>query len=100
MKIAKVVGNVVSTVKNKTQYGYKLLLVEFIDTEGNPVGPRQIAFDGAHAGVGDIVLVNTDGGAAKMFFGDNDLIADWTICGVIDHCSVNGEIRLAKGMAK
>jgi microcompartment protein CcmK/EutM len=86
------VGNVVSTVKNQTQYGYKLLLVEFIDTEGNPIGPRQIAFDGAHAGVGDIVLINVDGGAAKMLLEDDVLIADLTICGVLDHFSFDGKI--------
>jgi hypothetical protein len=42
------------------------------------------------------VLLNIDGGATKMFFDDNDLIADWTICGVIDHCSVAGEVKLAQ----
>jgi microcompartment protein CcmK/EutM len=68
------------------------LLVEFIDTEGNPVSPRQIAFDGAHAGVGDIVLINVDGGAAKMLLEDDEVIADLTICGVLDHFSYDGEI--------
>ncbi len=92
MRIGRVVGNVVSTVKNQTQYGYKLLLVEYIDTEGNPIGPRQIAFDGACAGVGDIVLINVDGGAAKMLLEDNELIADLTICGVLDHFSFDGKI--------
>jgi microcompartment protein CcmK/EutM len=95
LKIGRVVGNVVSTVKNQTQYGYKLLLVEFIDTEGNPIGPRQIAFDGAHSGVGDIVLINVDGGAAKMLLEDDELIADLTICGVLDHFSYDGKtVRL------
>ena len=95
MKIGRVVGNVVSTVKNQTQYGYKLMLVEYIDTEGNPIGPRQIAFDGAHAGVGDIVLINVDGGAAKMLLEDDELIADLTICGVLDHFSYDGKtVRL------
>ena len=95
MKIGRVVGNVVSTVKNNTHYGYKLLLIEFIDTEGNPLGPRQIAFDGACAGVGDIVLINVDGGAAKMMLKDDEVIADLTICGVLDHFSVDGDtVRL------
>ena len=85
-------GNVVSTVKNDTHYGYKLLLIEFIDTEGNPLGPRQIAFDGACSGVGDIVLINVDGGAAKMLLEDNEVIADLTICGVLDHFSYDGEV--------
>ena len=95
MKIGRVVGNVVSTVKNDTHYGYKLLLIEFIDTEGNPLGPRQIAFDGACAGVGDIVLINVDGGAAKMVLKDDKVIADLTICGVLDHFSYDGDtVRL------
>jgi len=93
LKIAKVVGNVVSTVKDDKFYGHKLMIIEFIDLSGAPIGSRQIAFDCADAGTGDVVLVNVDGGAAKMFFNDDDLIADWTICGVIDHCAVDGEMR-------
>lgn len=92
MKIGRVVGNVVSTVKNQTHYGYKLLLVEYIDTEGKPISPRLIAFDAAHAGVGDIVLINVDGGAAKMMLEDDEVIADVTICGVLDHFSFDGDI--------
>lgn len=93
MKIARVVGNVVSTIKEKKFYGHKLMIIEFIDMFGAPLGPRQIAFDCADSGPGDIVLVNIDGGAAKIFFDDDNLIADWTICGVIDHCSYDGVIR-------
>ena len=88
MKIARVVGNVVSTVKDEKFLGHKLMIVEFLDLVGAPIGAREIAFDCADSGPGDIVLVNVDGGAAKMFFNDNDLIADWTICGVVDHCAV------------
>jgi microcompartment protein CcmK/EutM len=92
LKIARVVGNVVSTVKDEKFYGHKLMLIEFLDLSGAPIGAREIAFDCADSGPGDIVLVNVDGGAAKMFFHDNDLIADWTICGVVDHCAVDNAI--------
>lgn len=90
MRIAKVVGNVVSTIKDKKFHGHKLMIVEFVDLDGNPIESRQIAFDAANAGVGDLVLVNVDGGAAKMFFNDDALIADWTICGVLDHYAIDG----------
>jgi microcompartment protein CcmK/EutM len=92
LKIGRVVGNVVSTVKNDTHYGYKLLLIEYIDTQGNAIGARQIAFDCAHAGVGDIVLINEDGGAAKTMLQDKNVIADITVCGVLDHFSLDGKI--------
>lgn len=91
MRIARVVGNVVSTIKDWKFHGHKLMIVEFIDLKGNPIESRQIVFDAADAGVGDIVLVNVDGGAAKMLLEDDELIADWTICGVLDHVSVDGD---------
>jgi len=86
MRLAKVVGNVVSTIKHDSYLGQKLLIVEYIDRDGKPEGSRVIAFDCAEAGVGDVVLVNTDGGAANMFLGDH-CIADLTVCGVVDTVS-------------
>ncbi|MDR1389438.1 MAG: EutN/CcmL family microcompartment protein [Treponema sp.] len=88
MKIAKVVGNLVSTVKDRGFHGYKLMIVEFVNPDGSPDGARQIALDAADAGIGDTVLVNIDGGAANMFTGDRELIADYTICGVLDSVTI------------
>ena len=85
MKLARVVGNVVSTVKEQTHEGYKLMLVQYIDAKGEPDGPRLIAFDCAHVGIGDLVIVNIDGGAAKMLLDDDEIICDLTICGVVDY---------------
>jgi len=93
MRLARVVGNVVSTVKEQTHHNYKLLIVEFLDEYGNGVGARQIAFDGADAGLGDIVLVNVDGGAAKMLLRDKAVIADNTICGVVDFWTYGGKVN-------
>lgn len=94
MKIARVVGNVVSTIKDEGHHGYKLMLVEYITPELQPDGVRQIVFDAADAGVGDIVLVNTDGGAANMLLDDKEIIADCTICGVLDSLTIEGETSI------
>ena len=67
------------------------MLVQYLEPDGTPTGPRLIAFDCADAGVGDIVLVNNDGGAAQMIMGDTKLIASVTICGVIDSYSWQGQ---------
>ncbi|MCC8018143.1 MAG: EutN/CcmL family microcompartment protein [Lachnospiraceae bacterium] len=98
MRLAKVVGNVVSTVKDDGYYGYKLMLVEYFDpvTE-TPEGPRMIAFDGADAGVGDTVLVNTDGGAGNMVFDDDYGIFDLVICGIVDRYTAYGETKVFHG---
>jgi len=85
MRIAKVVGNVVSTVKDAGFSGYKLMIIAYED------GKREIAFDAADAGVGDTVLVVADGGASTMILNDNSIIADVTICGVVDHYTIDCE---------
>ncbi len=87
MIIAKVVGNVVSTIKDNKFNGHKLMIIQPLGLDGEPCGERQIAFDCVDSGPGDKVLVNTDGGAAQTFFNDEELIADYTICGVIDEVS-------------
>ncbi len=88
MLLAKVVGNVVSTVKTESHYGRKLLYIELISLSGEPYGVRQIAVDAADAGIGDTVLVNVDGGAAQMILEDKKAIVDMTVCGVVDHFNV------------
>jgi microcompartment protein CcmK/EutM len=85
MRIAVVVGNVVSTIKDESYHGHKLMIVRYINEKGGPTGSNLIAFDVADAGVGDTVIVNVDGGASNMLLEDKEIIADLTICGVIDH---------------
>jgi microcompartment protein CcmK/EutM len=91
MLLARVVGNVVSTIKEESHRGKKLLVVELIGLDKKPYGASQIVFDAADAGIGDTVLINVDGGAALMILGDKKAVADWTVCGVIDHFSIEGK---------
>ncbi len=88
MFLAKVVGNMVSTVKPASHHGNKLMIVENIGPDGKPYGERNIVMDTADAGIGDTVLVNADGGASLMILEDKQVIVDWVICGVVDHYSI------------
>jgi microcompartment protein CcmK/EutM len=91
MKLARVTGTVVSTVKYEKYRGLKMLLVRHLDLNLNEVGEELVALDAANAGIGDIVLVNNDGGAAQMVLDDKTLIASVTVCGVIDSFTVQGK---------
>ena len=82
----------VSTIKEQSHYGKKMMIVEYLNTELKPIGKRAIALDAVDAGIGDIVLVAIDGGAATMMFGDRSLIMDQTICGVLEQFSVGGKV--------
>lgn len=97
MKLAKVVGTVVSTVKYEKYRGIKLLRVRHLDLAMREVGEELVALDAAHAGVGDIVLINNDGGAAQMIMEDRTLIASVTVCGIIDSFTCRGKTTRCHG---
>jgi len=85
MRLARVVGNAVSTIKERTHVGKKLLIVEYLNEAGRTTGQQQIALDAVDAGVGDVVLINIEGGSAKMLLNDQEVISNCVIAGVIDH---------------
>lgn len=97
MKLARVTGTVVSTVKYDKYRGLKLLKVRHLDLALHEVGEELVALDAANAGIGDIVLVNNDGGAAQMVLDDKTLIASITICGVIDSFTCQGKTTRCHG---
>jgi microcompartment protein CcmK/EutM len=69
MLLGKVIGNVVSTVKEECYRGLKTLWVQPLDPEGNPKGDPFVTFDVVDAGVGDRVLVVQEGGSAQLVTG-------------------------------
>ena len=97
MKLGRVTGTVVSTVKYEPYQGMKLLKVRHLDLNLCEEGEELVALDAAQAGIGDIVLLNNDGGAAQMVMGDRTLIASVTICGIIDSFTCQGKTTRCHG---
>lgn len=85
MKLARVVGNVVSTIKHPSHSGYKLMIVEQVDEKGRPCGKQEIVMDAACSGEGDYVLLMEDGGASMMILDNKKLVVDKVIVGVLDN---------------
>lgn len=97
MKLGRVTGTVVSTIKYEPYRGMKLLRVRHLDLQLKEVGEELVALDAADAGVGDIVLVNNDGGAAQMVMDDKALIASVTVCGIVDSFTCQGKTTRCHG---
>ena len=55
--MAKVVGSVVSTQKDKSLIGRKLMIVQAVDSQGKPARPEEVAVDSVGAGIGEYVLL-------------------------------------------
>lgn len=79
MILARVVGNVYCTVKHHALEGYRLLRVK---PEGG--GAELVAVDTVSAGPGDLVIVQSEGNAARQILGRTDIPTRQVIVGVVD----------------
>jgi ethanolamine utilization protein EutN len=84
MYIAKVVGDVVSSVKHEHLEGHKLLLVQPVEPGGTPYGEPLIALDMVDSGVGDRVLIVDQGTATRQVLEVELPTVRTVILGVID----------------
>jgi ethanolamine utilization protein EutN len=89
MLIGRVIGEVVATEKHPSHEGRKALLVQPLNLDGTDRGDALLALDAVDAGIGDRVLVATDGFAA-MTAVDRPAGSpiDMAVIGVVDHVEV------------
>lgn len=85
MLIARVAGEVVATHKHQSHVGRKLLLVQPLNLDGTDRGEAVIALDAVDAGVGDRVLLVTEGYSAMTSVGRPNSPIDMAVIGFIDH---------------
>jgi microcompartment protein CcmK/EutM len=95
MQIALVIGSTISTIKDESIRGRKLLIVRKADTAGNMTGEPFVAVDTVSAGPGDLVLI-TDGSSARFTSQTNNAPVDAVIVGVIDSLELGGEVTYRK----
>ncbi len=89
MTLCRVIGNVVSTIKNAELTGNKLLIVQPVDLDGRTaLGRQMIAVDNAQAGEDDLVLVNREGGSARQVLKSPKTPAQAVIVAVVDDLDV------------
>lgn len=84
MLIGRVIGEVVATQKHPSHVGRKALLVQPLHLDGSDRGNAVIAFDAVDAGIGDRVLVVTEGFSAMTSVGRPDSPIDMAVIGLID----------------
>ena len=84
MQLARVVGTVVATQKNRKFEGAKLLLVQPLTLEDTPRGTAVIAVDSLGAGVHEKVLIVMEGRAAGEALGRKLAPVDAAVIGIVD----------------
>jgi microcompartment protein CcmK/EutM len=95
MLIARVVGTVVSTQKEPTLDGLRLLLCQPLNAEGEKAGAAVVAADAVGAGVGEVILYAT-GSSARQTVATQNRPVDAVVMAIVDHWEVGGDTKYRK----
>jgi ethanolamine utilization protein EutN len=99
MRLAQIIGQVVATVRNPTLGMDKLLLVQFLDGEGNLEQSVHVAVDNLGAGNGEWVLI-VSGSSARLSVGRGDSGAgsavDLCVVGIVDQVTSAAGLNFRK----
>ena len=96
MQLARVVGNVVASVKEPRLIGTTLLLVEDATVDGASAGgPAYVAVDLVGAGESELVLV-VRGSTASRAVGGDGAPTDAAVVAILDHVRSGGRSTYEK----
>ena len=84
MQLARVLGEVVSIMKDSNLTGLKMLVLQPLAASGEPAGRTLVALDSVGAGVGENVFFVRGREAAFPFY-PAEPPADATVIGIVDH---------------
>ena len=95
MLIGRVIGEVVATQKHPSHEARKILLVQPLNLDDSDRGDAVVALDAVQEGIGDKVLLTTDGYAAFTALGLSQAPVDMAVIGVVDNIDLSVDLGLA-----
>jgi microcompartment protein CcmK/EutM len=96
MNLAQVLGRVVSTQKEPSLEGLKLLMLGAAGPDGKSTGGIVVAVDAVGAGEGEYVLYATGSSARQTTITDGKPV-DAVVMAIVDSWDIDGEERYRKG---
>jgi ethanolamine utilization protein EutN len=93
--LGRVIGNVVSSAKDPSIIGLKLLIVQPIGRDGRAKGRAVVALDSVGAGAGEMVYW-CRGKEASLPFLPAEVPTEATIVGIVDEVNLADAAKLAK----
>ncbi|NBV45034.1 MAG: ethanolamine utilization protein EutN [Planctomycetia bacterium] len=85
MQLARIIGTATATVKHPSLCGARLLVVQpLLADRTSPDADPQLAIDTVAAGIGDLVLITSDGRLLRDRLGSDTTPARWSAIGIID----------------
>ena len=97
MRYGRVIGNVISTIKNEKLKSVALLIVEPLDPDGNVIGNNEIVGDFLGADVGNLVIWAAEGDIIGRVMGVEKIPLRGSIVGIIDKIDMLNENKVIIG---
>jgi ethanolamine utilization protein EutN len=85
MQLGLVIGTATATIKHPSMNGWKLLVVQPQMNDGRtPDGDPQLAVDNLGAGIGQQVMISSDGAGTRELLGVEATPVRWSVIGIPD----------------
>ena len=84
MQLGTVIGHATATVKHPSMKGWRMLIVQPLNAKREPEADCIIAVDKLGAGLGELVVLNSDGKGARELIGDEKSPVRWFTIGIVD----------------
>lgn len=84
MQIGEVIGHATSTVKHPTLAGWRLAVVQPLDQQGRADGTPIVVIDPLGSGIGDEVIITSDGKGVRDLVGSDNTPIRWAVIGLAD----------------
>ncbi len=84
MQLGTVIGHATATIKHPSLTGWRMLIVQPLNANRQPEADCIIAVDKLGAGLGELVVLNSDGKAARDLIGNDKSPVRWFTIGIVD----------------
>jgi len=84
LQLGTVIGHATSTIKHRSLNGWRLAVVQPLNVAREPDADPVIAVDKFSAGLGETVILNTDGKGARDMIGDEKTPVRYFVIGIVD----------------
>jgi ethanolamine utilization protein EutN len=84
MQLGRVIGHATSTIKHPSLRGWRLVVVQPVNVAREPEADPVVAVDKLGSAPGHLVVLNTDGKAAREIVGDEKTPVRFWVSGIVD----------------
>jgi ethanolamine utilization protein EutN len=84
MQLGTVIGHATSTIKHPSLNGWRMVIVQPLNVKREPEADPVVAVDKHGSSPGHLVILNSDGKAARELVGDEKSPVRWFVIGIVD----------------